>query len=295
MNEYKTPLRVSLFGGGTDYPAWYKDHGGMTIGGAINFFVRWQMGISENQCTHDEVEIIQKLKSFLGYSDTYFYYENNAHLFIGKGLGASSASFSSLIKLLTKDQFSDEEIIQKVTNFERNYLGKDSGDQDQILVNTPGFRWVEFLIDLWKSDVFPLTDDFRQELNDSLFLIDTNVARNFPNITSQSIRHDSGEASIKNISDITKEAFKVLSSDNASIEAIGKLLDETWKAKKGINPHISNESVDQIITMLKKENIFGAKLLGSGGGGFILALAPREIMKKISNKWSIPVMDIEFI
>lgn len=294
MSEYKTPLRVSLFGGGTDYPAWYKDNEGLTIGGAINFFIRWE-DIGENLCTHEEAEIIQKLKSYLGYSDTVLSYENNAHLFIGKGLGASSASLASLLKLVSNDGYSSEDIIRKVTEFERDFLGKDSGDQDQILTNTPGFRWVKFLKNgQWTSSIFSLSDDFRDHLNSCLFLIDTNVARSFPNITSQSIRKTSSH-SVQEIHDIAKEAQAHLETNSPSLESLGLLLNKTWKAKKGINPHISNEAVDQIISLLEKEGVYGSKLLGSGGGGFILTLAPRELMKQISNKWSIPVMDIEFI
>jgi D-glycero-alpha-D-manno-heptose-7-phosphate kinase len=307
----KTPLRISFFGGGTDYPEWYSKHGGQVISTAIDKYIYlnldWNSFRDEkkyifswrktekvnnpNKIFHPCVrEVLKFYKKKFKEKKIKIYYSSD--LPGNSGLGSSSAFMVGLINginLLLNKKLNKRNLAKKSIFFERDILKENVGLQDQIICSFGGFRHTIFFKNgSFKSKEIKINKKNKSMLEKNLILINTHQKRFASNIAkTQILNIDRKINYYKKLNIITEEAKKVFSSKRLNILKFSQLLNRSWEIKKDLSPNITNRRIDKIISMIKKNGAIGAKLLGAGGGGFILAVVPSKLQarfkKKVSN------------
>ena len=289
----RTPFRISFFGGGTDYPSWYRTHGGQVLATTIDkycyisarylppFFdhnFRVVYSRIENRLTIDDIEhpAVRECLRFLEVKQG-LEIHHDGDLPARSGLGSSSSFVVGLLHALhalkgtitTKDRLAHEAI-----HLEQIKLRETVGSQDQVLAAHGGFQRVEFLMD-GEIRVTPLTlhPDRLQTLNSHLMLFFTGLKRTATTFAqSYAGNVSSVERQLRAISGMVDEAFQILAG-GSDITAFGRLLHEAWEAKRSLSCHVSNSAIDDIYQAARNAGAIGGKLLGAGGGGFMLLFA----------------------
>ena len=297
----RSPLRISFAGGGTDLEAFYSSgETGHVVSSTIdlyNYVSIKDMFDSNVRVHHAEIEtqsITSRIKH--PYSRTaleHFGIFKGAEVILtsdvmttGSGLGASSAMMSSLImgcsKLRDKDIKSKHDLADLTYKLESE-AGTFGGRQDQYATSFGGFNSITFdknKINVRKINISP---DNLKRLEDRMFLVFTNMARD-----TKFIQESLGTNALDNeklkyflqLRSISYELLNLLESKNFRLNEIGKLLHESWKLKKSTNGNATNPFIDQLYEALRKKGVIGGKVLGAGGGGFLLAFAGDAKLKE---------------
>ncbi|EDZ64638.1 ghmp kinase [beta proteobacterium KB13] len=315
----KTPFRVSLFGGGTDFPDWFLENGGEVVSMSIDkycyisvrklppffdhihriVYSRIENVKDVNDIQHPVVRALLKKYYFKGLE-----IHHDADLPARSGLGSSSAFTVGLIKalsakkgkLITKKQLACDAI-----DLERNILKENVGLQDQIAVSYGGLNNIKFHKNFDNNFVvnpIPISNKILEELNSSLLLVFTGISR-----FSSVIQGDTLAAIKKNYSNLSEIAKiakiglkKFIDQDGDIINELGLLLDETWQLKKKLSTSVSNNLIDDLYNLAKKNGAIGGKVLGAGGGGFVLLVAKKEnidALKKAMSKFVVVPFNID--
>ena len=301
----RTPLRISFFGGGTDYPVFYEEHGGAILSTTINkysyvicrrlppffdynFRVRYTMREETN--TIDEI-IHPSVRECLKFMNLNFGIEiqHNADLPAMSGLGSSSAFTVGLLnslyalkgELVTKRKLALEAI-----HIEQDIIKENVGSQDQTAAAFGGFNKIEFggRRIIW---VQPITlDQSKIEILQShLMLFFTGFPRNASEIAAEQIKATPQKTSdLKAMMEMVEEAVKVLNSHQDNYDDFGRLLHETWQLKRNLTRRITTSQIDEIYEAAIRAGALGGKLLGAGGGVFIMLFVKPENQPKIRNK-----------
>jgi len=292
----RTPFRISFFGGGSDYPEWYREHGGQVLATSINkycyitcrylppFFehnLRVVYSKIENRQAVDEIEH-PAVRETLKYLEIPRGVEvhHDGDLPARSGMGSSSSFTVGLLHALhaLKGYMpSKSQLAQEAIHIEQNRLGETVGSQDQVLAAYGGFNHVSFSQDQ-DFTVRPMTlrGDRLEELNDHLMLFFTGIERTASDIASSYVPDiKSREQQVHSLMEMVDEGISILNSDQ-DISLFGNLLHEAWKAKSGLSSIVSNSHVDDIYSCSRSAGAVGGKLLGAGGGGFILLFVPPE-------------------
>jgi D-glycero-alpha-D-manno-heptose-7-phosphate kinase len=297
----RTPFRISFFGGGTDYPNWYRKHGGEALATTINkycyltcrylppfFEHNIKIVYSKIECCHtiDEIkhpavrEVLRYLEMDRGVE-----IHHDGDLPARSGMGSSSAFTVGLLHALYalrgympgKAQLARESI-----HIEQERLKETVGCQDQVLAAYGGLNHVVFAPDDQIS-VRPVTlpRDRIQELNDHLMLFFTGIHRTASRVARRYVPDILvREKPLLAIKDMVQKSLSIL-NDNQDIDKLGELLHKGWEIKRSLSPGISNTRVDDIYRQALDAGAIGGKLLGAGGGGFILLFAAPSRQKKI--------------
>lgn len=309
----RTPLRVSFFGGGTDYPDWYNENGGSVISSSINkysyikarflppffnykFCIRYyyrEEVKNVNQIKHPSVRNIFKfLKIKKGVEIIH-----SGDLPARGGLGSSS-SFTvgtlNAVSALHGKIFSKRDLANNSIFIEQALTKENVGSQDQTIAAFGGINKIDFggpgniLV-----TPYALSKNNFLKFQDSLMLFFLGYPRDASEIAKTQIRLiPKKNSELKEIIQLTKEADIALQSNKLDIKRIGKLLDVQWNIKKKLSPKVSNSKIDDIYSKFLKLGIYGGKLCGAGGGGFFLVSAPVEkhnfIRKKMNNFLHVP-------
>lgn len=288
----RSPLRISFAGGGTDIEAFYSgEETGHVVSSTIdlfNYVSIKDMFDSNVRVHHAEIEtqsITSRIKH--PYAQTaleHYGIFKGAEVILtsdvmttGSGLGASSAMMSSL--LLGCSQLRDIKIKNKTEHSELTYkleadAGTIGGRQDQYATVFGGFNSITFKKDKVTVRKVKISEENLKRLEDRMFLVFTNMARENKVIqTDLGINSVSPEKSkyFLGLRDLSYELLSILESGNLNLNDIGRLLNESWKLKKSTNGHASNPFIDQLYETLKRKGVIGGKILGAGGGGFLLA------------------------
>lgn len=300
----KTPYRISFFGGGSDYPNWYLKYGGEVISSSINKYLYISLRELPNFFHHnfrisysktEEVKEIKDIKhsvvrNLLKHmnwkSGLEIHYDGD--LPSRSGMASSSAFIVGMANLLlyqkNKKNISKKQLAKFSYKFEQDVLKESVGSQDQIACSYGNFNSIKFN----KDGSFKVTkignEKFIKKLNENLLLFYTGRQRTADKIAKTFINLLPNEKkdSIFEIINLVKEAKKIIKiSDHASF---GKLLGETWKIKKSLSNHISDQRIDNIYDLAIQNGALGGKILGAGGGGFILFYVPRHKQKKVLKK-----------
>lgn len=310
----KTPYRISLFGGGTDYPDWYIRNGGQVISTSINKYVyiscrilpsffrhKYRILYALDEKTTDIKSIIhpsarETLKYLKIKNGLEIHYDGD--LPARSGLGSSSAFTVGLLNCL-KTQLNEKvskKILAKETLFIEQKLVKETvGSQDQISTAYGGFNHIKFYKDgnfkVQKIDI-PLNKIKKLEKN--LVMFYTDIARRAELIANTYVNKINKLDSIfQNLNDSVNTAKKILNS--GSIDDIGYMLDEFWEEKKKLSEKVSNPLIDKIYKKAKSAGALGGKILGAGGGGFILFYVPNRKKEKLKKALSnFTPIDIKF-
>ena len=286
----RTPLRISFFGGGTDYPAYYKEHGGKVLSTTISkynyltirklppFFdhkYRIRYYKSEYKNLLDEIEH-PSVKACLKFLQI----ENGVELVhtgdvpAMSGVGSSSAFTVGLLHSLyaLKGEFvTKRKLALEAINVEQNLIGEAVGSQDQVAAAFGGINVIEFLKDD-RIVVNPITISQTKikSLEKSLLLFFTGISRTASEIAKTQINELKNKSKELNlIKEMVDEAVDILYSKNRHLDELGKLLNESWQIKRTITDKISSPLIDSIYNRGVKAGALGGKLLGAGGGGFI--------------------------
>ncbi|GBF33431.1 D,D-heptose 7-phosphate kinase [Desulfocucumis palustris] len=301
----RTPLRVSFFGGGTDYPIWYKEHGGKVIATSINKYsyviCRYCPPFFDyNYCLRyrkrEETKTVEEIKHpsireclrWVSLSRG-VEIQHNADLPAMSGLGSSSAFTVGLLnalyalkgQLVTKEQLALEAI-----HVEQNLIRESVGSQDQTITAFGGFNRVRFG-GATEILVEPITIDLNnlRALENHLMLFFVGFPRVASEIARKQIEVTPGkQAELNTMMNIVDEAVKILKSGPERIDDFGRLLHEQWLVKRGITSLISNSLIDQVYEAGRECGALGGKLLGAGGGGFFLFYARPQDQPKIRER-----------
>jgi D-glycero-alpha-D-manno-heptose-7-phosphate kinase len=300
----RTPFRISFFGGGTDYPEWYRKHGGAVVATTINKYcyitcrhllpflghkIRVVYSEMENcqrvgDITHPAVrEVLRHLKMDRGLE-----IHHDGDLPARSGMGSSSAFTVGLLHALyalkgympTKKQLALESI-----HIEQERLKETVGSQDQVLAAYGGFNHIVFLPN-GEIDVrpIPIPRERIRELNSHLMLFYTGMRRMSSDIADSYVHDfDSIERQLRMMMVFVDESISILNGDR-NIEGFGELLHEAWQAKRSLSLTVSNSRVDEMYDQAVSAGAIGGKLTGAGGGGFLLLFVPPSKRAKVMER-----------
>ena len=296
----RTPFRVSFFGGGTDYPGWFKDHKGAVLATTIDkycyitcrylppFFEHKSRIIyskMEHVKTIGEIDhpSVREVLRFLKIEDGVEIH-HDGDLPARTGLGSSSSFTVGLLHGLyalkgimpTKAQLANEAI-----HIEQDMIKENVGCQDQTLAVYGGFNYIEFggPNHLQVRTVTVSPDRFR-ELQSHLMMFFTGFSRTASEIAAHQIKNiPKKEKELTALYQMTTQALEIFKTGD--ILDFGKLLHEGWQLKRGLSEKISNSHIDEIYNAARGAGAAGGKLLGAGGGGFVLIFAAPHAQPKI--------------
>jgi D-glycero-alpha-D-manno-heptose-7-phosphate kinase len=301
----RTPYRVSFFGGGTDYHTWYEENGGEILSSTINhynyiscryfppFHPEYKNRISWRILEYPEkFEDIQH-KAIRG-ALLYYGLKNGVEISVQSdlparsGLGSSSSFSAGLIKAifaLKGKMISKYELANETINLERNILKENVGIQDQIAAVYGGLNYIKIFKDASFCVEPVIVNKTREKLfNDHLLLFFTGISRSASDICKKQIDDTKNKITqLQCMQSMVKPALKILSDEKADLMDFGRMLHETWLLKRSLTDKISNNTIDDIYSIAIKNGATGGKLLGAGGGGFILFFAEPQYHAQIKN------------
>lgn len=306
----KTPLRASFFGGGTDYPAYFNSRPGAVLGGTIDKYVFIQAlplsPIAEQKFrvtyrTTESVDEIDAIKHPVIREALKFYRWHEplniatmSDLPGGTGLGSSSAftvGFINLLHQMREIELTRYELARHAIAMEQVVLKERVGVQDQVHAAFGGFSRYEFSGDSISIEPLRLTTKRFALFNASLLLVYTGVQRNASDITTEQESRTSAGFNIGYLNDMyemTKIGARILEEDGDDLAALRRfadLLDQGWKLKRQLGTNVSNSSIDEIYIAGKELGAWGGKLLGAGGGGFVLFMADPSLHPQFSRRF----------
>ena len=299
----RTPFRVSFFGGGSDYPAWYNRHGGVVLSTSIdkycyvicrylppffNYNYRIRYTKREETKTIDEIQhpSVRECLKFLDFYNKGVEIQHNSDLPAMSGLGSSSAFSVGLLhslyalkgKMIPKRQLAAEAIF-----IEQEKIKEAVGSQDQVAAAFGGLNKILFN-ERQGFEVSPaiVYESKLIELQKHLMLFFTGFPRYASVLAAEQIKNMvTNEKPLLKMMQLAYTAVDSLCSDNDGIERFGKLLHESWLLKRSLTSQITNNIIDQAYEAALNAGALGGKILGAGGGGFMLIFAKPELHHKI--------------
>lgn len=302
----RTPFRVSFFGGGTDYPAWYRVHGGAVLAATIDkycylscrylppFFehrMRLVYSKIENCKTVDEIShpSVREVLKFLSI-DRGLEIHHDGDLPARSGMGSSSAFTVGLLNALyaLKGQMaSKRQLANESITIEQERLQESVGSQDQVMAAYGGLRHVRFAPN-GEIIARPLTVSHEriEQLNDHLMLFYTGIKRTASDIAETYVANiDQRRRQLRLMKELVDEGLNILNGGGDLME-FGHLLHEAWQAKRSLSGKVSNPQVDGLMDQAMKAGALGGKLTGAGGGGFMLLFVPPELRGSVASALS---------
>jgi len=301
----KTPYRLSLFGGGTDYPAWYNNHPSKCISAAMNhhcyvhvkplppFFdhnIHITYSKIENVNSVDDIDhpAIRACLKFKNITSN-ITIGHDGDLPARSGIGSSSSFTVGLLNALyhlQKEPLTKEQLAQKVITVEQDLIGENVGIQDQIMAAYGGIRLIDMSIAGWKSEEFILNPDYKTYLESHIMLGFSGVSR-YSEVQAKkkvdNIKEGTTEKLLLETVDLTNEAINTLAKEKEMC-IIGDLLDKAWQIKKGLANGVTEPWIDDIYYTAIESGAYGGKLMGAGGGGFFMFLVPPNQQKEFKLK-----------
>jgi D-glycero-alpha-D-manno-heptose-7-phosphate kinase len=290
----RTPFRLSFFGGGTDYPAWYHKHGGAVLAATIDKFcyltcrhlppffehrIRVVYSKIETCQTVDEISH-PAVRATLKYLDFHRGIElhHDGDLPARSGMGSSSAFTVGLLHALYAlrgEMPSKMQLARDSIYIEQELLRETVGSQDQVMAAHGGLRHVRFSADgKIAADPLILPPERLAELQDHLMLFYTGILRTASDVAKSYIgRMEACTRQLHITKELVCESIDILAS-GMDIRAFGDLLHEAWQIKRGLSAQVSNPEVDALYERARLAGAIGGKLTGAGGGGFLLLFVP---------------------
>ena len=298
----RTPYRISFFGGGTDYPGWYREHGGSVLATTIDkycyitcrrlppFFEH------KHRIVYSRIESVQHIdeiehpavRAALNWSNVVDGLEihHDGDLPARSGLGSSSAFTVGLVHALqglSGQMASKESLAKDAIHIEQNIIGENVGSQDQVSAAYGGLNRIDFN----RDDSFNVTPVImpiarRDELHSHLMFSFTGFSRIADAIAKSQIDNFKNRTiELKRMREMVDEGISILSNSHTPIDEFGKLLDESWKYKRSLSDRVSTPEIDNIYEEAIRAGAIGGKILGAGGGGFMLIFAKPEKQAQI--------------
>jgi D-glycero-alpha-D-manno-heptose-7-phosphate kinase len=296
-----TPLRISFFGGGSDIPQYYNEKPGMVISTTIDKKI--QIALNKCQPNHiravySEMEVVENVDDLKHdrIREALKLFKINGNLEIcsfsdvptkGTGLGSSSTFTVGLLNALynhSKLLHNKKDLAETACEIEIEKCGEPIGKQDQYAAAYGGFNVIRF--DSTGVEVTPLNIGAQvlRRLNDNLMCYATGISRNTSDILSDQVKNilsdDRAFDSTSELVNIAEVALKYLRQ--YKIDDFGALLHDAWTYKKKLSSKISNEDIDYMYSCARRAGALGGKLLGAGGGGYMLFYVPESARGSVS-------------
>lgn len=310
----RTPFRVSFFGGGTDYPIWYKKNGGAVLSTTIDKYCYITLRYlppffsHKHRIVYSKIETVNEINEILHPAvretlnflkiDKGMEIHHDGDLPAKTGIGSSSAFTVGLLHALYALKGimpSRQQLTKDAIHIERDILKENVGSQDQMAAACGGFNKMIFdENDEIKIQQIILPEARNRELESHLTLYFTGFSRNASEIAKSQIENTpERKKELISMYQMVDEAINILNDKKKSILEFGKLLNESWRLKKTLSSRISNPAIDNIYKTALSAGAVGGKLLGAGGGGFMLLFVPPEkqpeVRKKLKN-----LLEVEF-
>lgn len=292
----KTPFRISLFGGGTDIPIWYRENGGEVISFSIDkycylttrvlppFFehkyrIAYSLVETAKEISDIKHPVVREaIRKFSPNVNLEIHHDGD--LPARSGMGSSSAFTVGIIHaLLTlcNKRFTQIDLADFAIDMEQNILKENVGSQDQIACALGGMNHISFGPgNKWNYEKMEISYDLQYQLEDRMFLVYTGLSRSSSEVSAKLFEDISlKESHLNRLVELTKSCKEVI-MDEKDLDQIGEMLDESWQLKKRLNANSSNDFLDDIYSKAKKAGALGGKVLGAGGGGFFLFWLPRD-------------------
>ncbi len=308
----QTPMRMSFFGGGTDFPEFYKEYTGAVISTTFDkychvnvrempdlFDYKTYLSYAKIEKINNVDDIqhpaIRNAMKWLGLDKVCLNYD--ADLPAKTGLGTSSSFSVGMLNAFytmqgiekTKRQLADDAIY-----LERVLCNEDGGVQDQIAAAFGGFNRIDFNSEGYTVKPIEFVDGRKEELNGNLMLFFTGLSRFSFEIqkNTKQLLEKKNDRLLK-ILKMVDEAEDILTNPNRSLDDFGYLLNETWVQKRGISSEISTDYIDLCYQNAISAGALGGKLLGAGGGGCLLFYVQKEKQENVRNALS-DMLEIKF-
>lgn len=285
----KTPFRMSFFGGGTDMPSFFNENGGAVISTTFDKYcyvnVRHlppfmpyfsELVYSKIERVNDIDDIVHPLiRECMRLHDIHeirLTYEGD--LPARTGLGTSSTFAVGMLNAfcaLKGKMMSKAQLAQEAIHVERDILQEHGGWQDQVAAAFGGFNRIDFKDNQFKVSPIVIHPDRKGQLDKNLMLFYTGVTRFSSEVQKDTFaKPEDKKAQLKEMLSLVDDAQAILEDKNADLNDFGRMLDHTWKLKRGTGSKVSNGSIDELYERGIKAGALGGKLLGAGGGGFLL-------------------------
>lgn len=290
----RTPFRVSLFGGGTDYPAWYREHGGTVIGTTINKFCyvsirtlppffehrhrivysRIELPQTVSEIQHPAVRaVLEELRVNAGVE-----VQHHGDLPARSGMGSSSSFTVGLLNCVRAYQglmSSPEWLGREAIRIEQDVIKENVGSQDQVWAAYGGTNVIDFLQDgTFRVTPIVMSEERRRDLESHMMLFFTGLSRTAATVAKKQIDNMGNcQNQLRILHQMVHEGAAILQDRGRPVREIGVLLQDAWKLKKELSDAISSPAIDGIYAAALDAGAVGGKLLGAGGGGFMLIIA----------------------
>ncbi len=289
----QTPLRISFFGGGTDFRDFFQQEEGWVLSSAIDKYIyvtikkrfdhKIRVGYSQTELV-DHIDELQHelVRESLRKTGITQGVEISTMADIpseGSGLGSSSTVTVGLLNALYAyggTPVGHEQLAREACEIEIDVLGKPIGVQDQYIAAYGGQRFIHFLQNNCITVThLRLNDQLRRKLNQNLLLFYTNITRKAESVLTEQVQkmaeHHAVLHAMKGLACQARAAIEA-----GELDELGYLLDQSWQLKKQLASGISNAFIDELYHTARQAGALGGKITGAGGGGFLLLYCPRE-------------------
>jgi D-glycero-alpha-D-manno-heptose-7-phosphate kinase len=299
----RTPFRVSFFGGGTDYPAWFEEEGGAVLSTTIDKYCYLSCRVlppffnTRHRVVWSHIEPVWTISEilhpavreglkFLGFDDSVgLEIHHQGDLPARAGIGSSSAFIVGLIKTLTAlrgEMIGKHELARKAIELEQHRLKEHVGCQDSMAAVFGGLNVIHFA-QSGEIAVEPVTIPVARvnELQDKLLLFYTGSSRVASTIAADVVAGmPARRTELRRMRGMVDDAIAILTSDK-NLDDFGRLLHEGWMLKRRLSRHVSTPAVDALYQAALDHGAVGGKLLGAGGTGFMLFYVPRDRQRDV--------------
>ena len=299
----RTPFRISFFGGGTDFPLWYQEQGGAVISTTIDkycyvscrqlppfFEFKHKLTFfSKSEAFNDIDEIqhpaVREVYRFMNVRDGLIM-QHDADLPSHSGLGSSSCFTVGLLHALYSlrgQTVTKKRLALEAVNIEQNMIREAVGSQDQIAAAFGGLNKISFSRhNNIEVTPIPIRGEKLQHLQSSLMLFFTGFQRFAVEIEKDKITNiEKRHSELKAMHCLVDSAMEILNGDISQYDDFGRLLHETWLLKKTLSDKVSTDHIDDIYKRAMGSGALGGKILGAGGGGFILFYVQPHRQQKV--------------
>jgi len=303
----RTPFRISFFGGGTDYPKWFREHGGAVLSTTIDkycyitcrylppFFAH------KHRIVYSRIENVREIseiehpavKAVLGWMnwDRGLEIHHDGDLPARSGLGSSSSFTVGLLHALSAlrgKYVSKEELASQAIHVEQEVIRENVGSQDQISAACGGFNRIDFRPDgSFDVDPIVLPRERQAELQGCLVLCFTGLSRFASEVAKSKLENfGARQTELKRMHEMVDQAIAILRNPSTSIDEFGRLLDEAWRFKRSLSDKISTPEIDAMYETARHAGALGGKILGAGGGGFLLLFVRPEARARVLERLS---------
>ena len=297
----KTPYRVSFFGGGSDYPDWYERNGGSVLGTSIGYYcyihgknlpsffdhkylISWSK-VEKVDCI-DKIEhpVVRESLRWMNIKHG-MEVQHHGDLPARSGLGSSSSftvSMLNMLHTLKGDSVSSNTLAKESIYLEQKILKENVGIQDQILTSHGGFNKVDILPNgSFNIRSLLLKGEVRKQIESNILMFYTGISRISSIISADYIKEiPNNETDLFEMQNLVDVATDVITS-GGNIDDFGRLLHETWKIKRALSPSVTTSYINDIYNKGIQSGALGGKLLGAGGGGFIIFYVTKDKRKDL--------------